>query len=361
MIIMNQQIKPYRWLILAFSANLLCASFLVYVVTLGGFDFLENEGVGLGFHIRGAVDPEHVVIVSIDDSSIIEYGPWPWSRKVMANLIDQISRHNPSAIAMNMVFSEKSIPSDDQLFKDAIVKSGHVVVARPFKELSHNLSSSKPEFLATSEVMFGNLDLVRDNEDRVVGINVVSSKTSQTLRSQPFALVTANIVDNTIMDVVGKKQLVERINWVGPEKTVLHISALDLLKDTHLPDLTGKVVLVGCNALGLAAFEETYFGMLSSTEVQANIVESLLQRNVLVSSFAASVLVLTIVGLIIYLLLIQDKMIWSMAVVLLYLVLVYLFFVFGAFLLPITPVVFMFGLNILFCKLLDEHPKLNES
>jgi adenylate cyclase len=48
-----------------------------------------------------------VVVIDIDDASLKRFGQWPWPRIVNAKLIGQVSLLNPSAIGINIIFSEK--------------------------------------------------------------------------------------------------------------------------------------------------------------------------------------------------------------------------------------------------------------
>jgi len=56
-----------------------------------------------------------VVIVDIDEKSLNAIGQWPWSRVIIANLIDKINEQKPSAIAMDFIFPEYDRTSIDSL------------------------------------------------------------------------------------------------------------------------------------------------------------------------------------------------------------------------------------------------------
>ena len=58
------------------------------------------------FQVRGPLQagPE-IVIAAIDEKSIDELGRWPWSRKVMAQLVEKLTAHQVKVIAFDMVFS----------------------------------------------------------------------------------------------------------------------------------------------------------------------------------------------------------------------------------------------------------------
>lgn len=49
---------------------------------------------------------EPVVIVEIDEKSLAKLGQWPWPRTRMAELIDRIAAHKPSAIGLDLLFPE---------------------------------------------------------------------------------------------------------------------------------------------------------------------------------------------------------------------------------------------------------------
>jgi serine phosphatase RsbU (regulator of sigma subunit) len=59
------------------------------------------------------LDP--AVIVAVDDQSLRRIGQWPWSRDVLARLIDRIAERQPAAIAVDMLFTEPDRSSPDRL------------------------------------------------------------------------------------------------------------------------------------------------------------------------------------------------------------------------------------------------------
>jgi adenylate cyclase len=58
---------------------------------------------------------ENIVIVDIDEKSLAELGRWPWSRSVMAALIDKLS--TSKALAIDIVFAEKEVEASQELLK----------------------------------------------------------------------------------------------------------------------------------------------------------------------------------------------------------------------------------------------------
>ncbi len=68
---------------------------------------LENEMLDLRFRLRPPhAPPVPIVVVEIDDRSIAEIGRWPWSRQVLAQLLDRIKSASPKVICLDLLFTE---------------------------------------------------------------------------------------------------------------------------------------------------------------------------------------------------------------------------------------------------------------
>lgn len=106
------------------------------------------EGVALRvedtkFFVREALGltpkpTDKVVVVAIDEKSINELGRWPWSRKVIAQLIRNLS--SARVVALDIVFSEPEDKESDRELAEAIEKSGNVILGFFFR-----LSSTQRE------------------------------------------------------------------------------------------------------------------------------------------------------------------------------------------------------------------------
>ncbi len=59
--------------------------------------------------------PGSTVVVEIDEKSLKAFGQWPWPRMITAKLINTIADAKPSAVAFDIVFSEKDRSSPDTL------------------------------------------------------------------------------------------------------------------------------------------------------------------------------------------------------------------------------------------------------
>lgn len=84
----------------------------------------------------------NIVILAIDDLSLQALGPWPWRRRVHAELIRTLKTAGAKTVFFDVLFPEKSQdPEDDKIFAEAIRETGNVVLSfhflsrKPFKPL----------------------------------------------------------------------------------------------------------------------------------------------------------------------------------------------------------------------------------
>jgi signal transduction histidine kinase/CHASE2 domain-containing sensor protein len=85
--------------------------------------------------LRGPVPvSSEIAILAIDDSSIAKLGRFPWSRSVIAQAIDAVAARHPKAIALDVLFTDSTTPSDDQGMADAVERAGNVVLAAQLVE-----------------------------------------------------------------------------------------------------------------------------------------------------------------------------------------------------------------------------------
>jgi len=127
---------------------------------LRSFDFFQNISPR-----DSAVRP--VVIVDIDESSLIAFGQWPWPRTILADLLTRLYEWQAAAIAFDVIFPEPDrsslneavkhfrdldddtrgrllhLPSNDEVFAQAIGR-GNVVLGQAGINAFHPRSLEKP-------------------------------------------------------------------------------------------------------------------------------------------------------------------------------------------------------------------------
>jgi EAL domain-containing protein (putative c-di-GMP-specific phosphodiesterase class I)/CHASE2 domain-containing sensor protein len=70
-----------------------------------------------------------IVLVKIDDQSLREVGRWPWPRRRYAEVTDSLTKAGAKRIFFDLTFDGPTTKADDQLFANAIDRSGRVILA----------------------------------------------------------------------------------------------------------------------------------------------------------------------------------------------------------------------------------------
>ena len=71
----------------------------------------------------------NIVVVSINDESIKEYGKWPWKRDFQAKVLDKILDYNPKKLALDVLYPDltDSNEGDGKLLK--VLQNQKVIAA----------------------------------------------------------------------------------------------------------------------------------------------------------------------------------------------------------------------------------------
>ena len=70
---------------------------------MGLFDSFDRKVYDLGLRFSSSQEPqEDIVIVAIDDKSLLALGAWPWSREILAKTTKQLTRGGPRIIGYNL-------------------------------------------------------------------------------------------------------------------------------------------------------------------------------------------------------------------------------------------------------------------
>jgi signal transduction histidine kinase/CHASE2 domain-containing sensor protein len=97
---------------------------------------------------RGKIaPPPEIAIIAIDEASIARLGRFSWSRALMARGLERISAAQPKAIALDVLYSEPAIPSDDQALATAIARAGNVIVASQLTKTTGDNGESRVVWL----------------------------------------------------------------------------------------------------------------------------------------------------------------------------------------------------------------------
>ena len=75
------------------------------------------------FHVRGEITPpSNILIVAIDHKSIKKLGRWPWSRDVMATLIENLHKSGVKVTTLDIIFADPELKNinADEAFKRSL-------------------------------------------------------------------------------------------------------------------------------------------------------------------------------------------------------------------------------------------------
>ncbi len=86
----------------------------------------------LHFRIRQILKPlnppKEILIVAIDEKSLSEYGRWPWSRLLQAELIQEVLEGRPEAVGLDILYPEPESPEADRRLAKVLARGKEKIV-----------------------------------------------------------------------------------------------------------------------------------------------------------------------------------------------------------------------------------------
>ena len=74
-----------------------------------------------------------IVLVAVDDRSLLEVGNWPWPRQQHARMVDRLTEMGARRIFYDANFSFKTDPASDKQFEESVARSGRVTLPAQFR------------------------------------------------------------------------------------------------------------------------------------------------------------------------------------------------------------------------------------
>ena len=308
------------------------------------------------------------VIADIDEKSLKTVGQWPWPRTVIGDLVTRLTALGAVAIAFDVVFPEpdrmspaaaaenyrdlddatrqklRALPSNDQLFADAIRRSrvilgesglpepaetpaampqgvGVATIGADPRPFMVNFAGLLPNVPVLENAAAGRgLFTIRAERDGIIRrVPMVMLARDQVMPALAFEMLRVATGSTTLAiksDVAGVRAVAipgfeiptDRNGqlWMhfARHDPARYVSAADVLNGTADPArVAGKLVLVGTSAVGLLDVKTTPLdAVLPGVEVHAQILESVLTRAVLASpnyAIGAELAAALLIGLII--------------------------------------------------------------
>ncbi|WP_339425404.1 CHASE2 domain-containing protein [Pseudomonas proteolytica] len=271
------------------------------------------------------VDPR-ILLVSIDDMSLRELGQWPWSRRLHADLIDQLSAAKPAGILLDVIFSEPARePANDQRLAQAICKAGNVLlplIREGTPRLGQPLTQILPVLpLRDCARAVGHINVEADSDGIVRSLYLREGPPGQLV---PQLAWLAFELTGQQADMPGLPASSETSDWQRDNAIRIPFIAADngfpsvpyvsvLRGEVPAQLLRDRIILVGATAPGMG---DRYVTPLSASvgttpgvEIQANILNGLLQgRSITVlPGWLATLLSTSLVALLLGLLLLRPR------------------------------------------------------
>lgn len=209
-------------------------------------------------------DSGDIVLVGIDSRSLSRIGRWPWPREQQARLLEAVSRQQPSAVFVDMVYNDPASPEGDAaLLKaaaavdrlvlpvviDALTPGGTLLEQLPF-----------PDLLEVTDAL-GHVHVAPDGDGIVRGSFLREGigtprwlHAGAVLGGWEDRAGEAECADadaDTALSIANERCDYRRIRFAGPPGTFQHVSAHELMSGAvDAAALQGRIVLIGRTDLG---------------------------------------------------------------------------------------------------------------
>ncbi|WP_028842356.1 MULTISPECIES: CHASE2 domain-containing protein [Thermodesulfovibrio] len=304
-----------------------CSILVVIISYFCKIDFLNSIDLKLKdvkFRLRGDIEPDkRIVIVAIDSKSIDRLGRWPWDRKIIAKLIENLKEVR--VIALDIVFSEPSNAYSDKLLSYAVNKN-NVVAGYYFRDEETkihpqsylNLMHSKikivkiledVKILPVKEFPYAelNIPLIKaqagffnifpddDGVYRKINLLVLyngelyphlSLKTLEKFKNSPLIVGITNYgikglwVGNELIPVDESGRLT--INYYGKGGSFQTVSAVDIING-NLKLSSDNIVFIGATEMGISDIRNTPFDpVMPGVEISATVLSNILKQQYLI-------------------------------------------------------------------------------
>lgn len=262
--------------IFSFFTALLASGLILLATSFPPFDMIERRFLDLSFQIRGSENPHpDIVIIDIDDQSLLKVGSWPWPRSIYSDLLKVLAAYKPSVVFYDMIFSEQSNAEDDQTFAEEIKNAGNIVL--PFY-----FSGRKLEEFSERSAVFP-IPLFRDHTREIGYVNVIPNVDGHIREFIPTVSGFHHASLATALLHLGNQGKEAKafpnsksvlINFPGPYSVFRRVSFDQLIEHYESPQvqsflrsLQNKILLIGHTATGASmdlkpiAFSPQYPGV----------------------------------------------------------------------------------------------------
>jgi len=292
------------------------------------------------FEIRGHIPvSSNVVIVDIDEKSILELGQWPFERIHLAQVLANLTNAEAGVIGLDIVFSENDRSSPAFMAKKlnvdgeyqnydnilaSVISNTPTVIGyffndnnsknnTPLVKTIFNTNDAK-NILHFSDVVT-NIDVIAQNANSSGFFNALSGLSRQIIKMPLIAQYNNKIYPSLSLEMISlasntsKINLLYdesalyglelnnltipvdengfmRINYAGAQNSFKYISFLDILNGNFkIQDIKNKFILIGTSVVTLADLRSTVYDLaMPGVEIHANVIDNILRGDFLYSS-----------------------------------------------------------------------------
>jgi diguanylate cyclase (GGDEF)-like protein/PAS domain S-box-containing protein len=239
---MNEGRRRHAWFVVAI-VSLTITLLLRFGGALGPIDWAVAD---LYSRLLRHEVPSDIVIVGIDERSLAGLHRWPWPRSTHARLLDQLLPMHPRHVFLDIDFSTRSTPQEDQQLADALSRSAPSTLILP--AFQQNASSDADELLFTAPLpefqlsaTLGSVNLVPAADSLVRNIDTLWSPAGAHLPAV-YALLSDRELPRGRL----------AIDYALSPRSFEFISYIDLLQGRiDAATLQGKTVMIGATAIEL--------------------------------------------------------------------------------------------------------------
>jgi len=264
-----------EWLATGFLSTLL----LVVLVCTGATTRFDNAIYDLSLRLKHTRVRPDIVIVAVDPASLQAVGEWPWSRRIIADLITKVAQQHPIALEYHFLLFSPS--PDDGAVRDAIART-RTYLGVPHREPNETGHRLQPvPTIAAAAAGIGAADSQPD-QDGIVRRTLL-------FEGPPNDLTPRMVLQMARLD--GRRPDLTRavsrngqmlIPYAGPPGTFTTVSAIKVMTGKYPANFfRGKFVLIGATAPELLDNYPTPRSAakgMPSVEVDANVLNSLLDN-----------------------------------------------------------------------------------
>ncbi len=237
-----------------------------------------------------------IVVVAIDGRSLQAFGYWPWPRSHHAELLDRLREAGAAEVALDIDFSARSNPEDDQRLEDALHRWGGQVALPVFKQRSLTpgqfiYSEPLPRFRDQVRLVSVN---VRPDSDGLVRRVDDEAWTSDGSEVQPLGAIVGNRNSDQLPAIF-------YLDYGIEAGSIPQVSYSDVLAGSFDAEFfRGKRVIVGATAIELGDIVPVpIWQAMPGVLVQAIAAESIAQDRML--QRMGYLPTITLVGLLVFL------------------------------------------------------------